>query len=63
MKTNTEGVVVITNSKDEVVGIVRKDTKTQKNLVYVVSDAKLDQIADMITGKFEEPTIPGSIPE
>lgn len=57
MKTKTEAVVVITNSRDEVVGMVHKDPKTHKNLVYVVSDAKMEEIADLITGKIDEPHI------
>ena len=60
MKTKTESVVVITNSRDQVVGMVHKDPQTHKNLIYVVSDAKMDQIADIIAGKFEEPPIPAS---
>lgn len=63
MKTNTESVLVITNSQGDVVGMVRKDTRTHKNLIYVVSDAKMSEIGDIITGKFEELPVQNTEPQ
>ena len=50
MKVATESVLVVTNDKNIVVAIVRKDTGLQKNLIYRVNDAALSDIESLLGG-------------
>lgn len=48
MKTVTENVRTILNSKDQVVAIIRRDPITKKALVYTSQDASVEEIAGLI---------------
>ena len=50
MKRTTESVLIVTNDKEQVVAMVRKDVSLQKNLIYKVGDASFSDIEELLGG-------------
>jgi hypothetical protein len=50
MKTNIENVLIVSDDSGEMISIVRRDPSSQKNLIFMMTDAKMDDISLLITG-------------
>lgn len=48
MNTQTESMTSVYNRKGEIVAIIKRDDKSKKSLVYMVREAKVDDIARLI---------------
>lgn len=48
MKTNEEGVIIITNDQDQMVGFIRKDPISRKNVVYSAEEMGLEEMQSVI---------------
>lgn len=49
MNTQTEAVTTI-NRGGQMIGLIKRDEKTKKSLVYLVKEAKVEDIAELIDG-------------
>lgn len=54
--TEKESVVTVSNSKGELVGIVRRDPTTKKHLIYKCEEMVTDDIVGLISPGFMLPT-------
>lgn len=50
-KIDEEGVRTILNDQEELIGIIRRDPVSGKHLIYIVTEAKGDDIAALIGSK------------
>lgn len=48
MKISEDGVISLTNEDGALIGIVRKDPTSRKNVFYTVSEMSLTELAEML---------------
>jgi len=57
LKTEKKGVLLVQDKEKNLVAIVHKDDATRKNLLYICTEATLDQFAQIIEGTIVEEKI------
>ena len=57
VKTTQEGVIAIFNAESDIIGIVRKDLVSRKNVLYSVSEMGFGEISELLEGKILEDKI------
>ena len=60
MNVNAENVLAVVSAEGEMVAVIRRDPVTKKNLMYMTSEAKINEMGSLVNGSAVEHPLPST---